>query len=87
MQLQGRLVSADCGGWRSAFRTDVDHDMSRMERLWGIERLLRAQRAVPLATLIEETGVSRATIVRDLTYLKIGYRLPFYGTANSAVTG
>ena len=50
--------------------------MSRMERLWEIERLLRARRAVPLLTLIEETGASRATIVRDLTYLKDRLQAP-----------
>lgn len=34
--------------------------MSRMERLWEIERLLRARRAVPLTTIIEEdAGFSR----------------------------
>jgi hypothetical protein len=38
--------------------------MSWMERLWEIERLLRARRAVPLTTIIEETQASRATIVR-----------------------
>jgi predicted DNA-binding transcriptional regulator YafY len=50
--------------------------MSRMERLWEIERLLRVRRAVPLATMVEETGVSRATIVRDLTYLKDRLQAP-----------
>lgn len=50
--------------------------MSRMEGLWEIERLLRARRAVPLATIVEETGASRATIVRDLTYLKDRLQAP-----------
>ena len=50
--------------------------MSRMERLWEIERLLRARRAVPLTTIIEETRASRATIVRDLTYLKDRLQAP-----------
>jgi len=47
-----------------------------MERLWEIERLLRARRTVPLAAIIEETGASRATIVRDLTYLKDRLQAP-----------
>lgn len=40
-----------------------------MERLREIEGL-RARRYGPLATIIEETRASRATIAIDLTYLK-----------------
>jgi predicted DNA-binding transcriptional regulator YafY len=47
-----------------------------MERMWEIERLLRARRAVPLATIMEETRASRATVVRDLTYLKDRLQAP-----------
>jgi predicted DNA-binding transcriptional regulator YafY len=44
--------------------------MDRTERFYRIDRLLQARRAVPMAALIAELGVSRATIKRDLEYMK-----------------
>ncbi len=44
--------------------------MDRTERFYRIDRLLRERRSVSLAALIEDLGVSRATILRDLAYMK-----------------
>lgn len=44
--------------------------MDRTERFYRIERLLRTRRSVPLGVFLEELGVSRATIKRDLQYLR-----------------
>jgi predicted DNA-binding transcriptional regulator YafY len=43
--------------------------MDRTERLYLIDRLLKARGAMPLAALMEELGGSRATALRDLTYM------------------
>jgi predicted DNA-binding transcriptional regulator YafY len=47
-----------------------------MERMFEIERLLKSRRATPLEVFIENTSVSRATIIRDLTYMKDRLRAP-----------
>lgn len=44
--------------------------MDRTERFYKIDQLLQERRATPLALMVEELGVSRATIKRDLEYLR-----------------
>lgn len=44
--------------------------MNRTERFYRIDRLLNERRRVSLASLLEELGVSRATVLRDLAYMK-----------------
>lgn len=44
--------------------------MSRAERLYTIERLLRERRAVPLGDFLQQLDVSRATFKRDMEYLR-----------------
>lgn len=44
--------------------------MDRTERFYKIDHLLQSRRATPLSVLIEELGVSRATVKRDLEYLR-----------------
>ena len=44
--------------------------MDRIERFYKIDTLLQSRRATPLALMIEELEVSRATIKRDLEYLR-----------------
>ena len=44
--------------------------MDRTERFYKIDQFLKERRAVPLAVLVEELDVSRATIKRDLEYLR-----------------
>ena len=44
--------------------------MANTERLYKIERLIRARGIVSMATLREELEVSRATLKRDLEYLR-----------------
>jgi predicted DNA-binding transcriptional regulator YafY len=50
--------------------------MSQMERMYEIDRLLKGRRATPLEVFIENTSASRATIIRDLTYMKDRLRAP-----------
>jgi len=50
--------------------------MSQMERMYEIDRLLKSRRATPLEVFMESTSASRATIIRDLTYLKDRLRAP-----------
>jgi predicted DNA-binding transcriptional regulator YafY len=45
-------------------------DMDRTERFYKIERLLRSRGCVSFATLLDELGVSPATLKRDLQYLR-----------------
>lgn len=47
--------------------------MDRTERFYKIDRLLHERRATPLALMVEDLGVSRATVMRDLEYMR--YRL------------
>jgi predicted DNA-binding transcriptional regulator YafY len=44
--------------------------MDRTERFYKIELLIRTRGSVPFADLMEELGVSRATLKRDLEYLR-----------------
>lgn len=44
--------------------------MDRTERFYKIDSLLQSRRTTPLSVLIDELGVSRATIKRDLEYLR-----------------
>ena len=44
--------------------------MDRTERFYKIELLLRSRGSVSFAELIEELGVSSATLKRDLQYLR-----------------
>ena len=44
--------------------------MDRTERFYKIDQLLHDRRTVPMATLIEELGVSKATVKRDLEYMR-----------------
>jgi predicted DNA-binding transcriptional regulator YafY len=50
--------------------------MDRTERFYRIDQLLRERRCVPLALFIEALGVSRATIKRDLEYLRDRFNAP-----------
>ena len=44
--------------------------MDRTERFYKIDHLLQSRRATPLSVLIDELSVSRATVKRDLEYLR-----------------
>lgn len=44
--------------------------MDRTERFYKIDQILQQRRFAPLSLLMEELGVSRATIKRDLEYLR-----------------
>ncbi len=44
--------------------------MDRTERFYKIDQLLLSRRAVPIGLLVEELGVSLATVKRDLEYLR-----------------
>jgi predicted DNA-binding transcriptional regulator YafY len=44
--------------------------MDRTERFYKIEMLIRSRGSVPFADLMDELGVSRATLKRDLEYLR-----------------
>ena len=44
--------------------------MSRIERIYQIEQILTARRSATREQLLEALGVSRATLKRDLQYLR-----------------
>ena len=44
--------------------------MDRTERFYKIEMMIRSRGSVSFAALMEELGVSRATLKRDLEYLR-----------------
>ena len=44
--------------------------MDRTERFYKIDQLLQERRATPLASMMDELGVSRATVKRDIEYLR-----------------
>ena len=50
--------------------------MDRLERFYKIDNLLQSRRSTPLAVMIEKLEVSRATIKRDLEYLRDRLRAP-----------
>jgi predicted DNA-binding transcriptional regulator YafY len=45
-------------------------------RLYEIDRLLKSRHTTPLEVFMENTSASRATIIRDLTYMKDRLRAP-----------
>ncbi|MCZ7656207.1 MAG: HTH domain-containing protein [Rhodocyclaceae bacterium] len=44
--------------------------MDRTERFYRIDQLLNDRKVVPFSTLVEKLEVSRATIKRDLEYMR-----------------
>ena len=44
--------------------------MDRTERFYKIDQLLNDRRAVPMDALIEDLGISRATVKRDIEYMR-----------------
>lgn len=50
--------------------------MDRTERFYKIDQLVRARGVVPFDTLLKELEVSRATLKRDLQYLRDRLQLP-----------
>ena len=44
--------------------------MERTERFYKIDQLLNDRRAVPMDVLIEDLGISRATVKRDIEYMR-----------------
>ncbi len=44
--------------------------MDRTERFYKIDQLLNDRRAVPMQVLIDELGISRATVKRDIEYMR-----------------
>lgn len=50
--------------------------MDRTERFYKIERLLKQSGVVSFATLKHEIGISRATLTRDIAYLRDRLNLP-----------
>lgn len=52
--------------------------MNKIERLQHITTFLRARRRTTLAELLAETGASRATLMRDLAWLRNGLNHPIH---------
>ena len=50
--------------------------MDRSERFYLIDRMLRAQRVVPLSAFLEEMEISRATFKRDIEYMRSRFNAP-----------
>lgn len=50
--------------------------MDRTERFYRIQQMLRARRSVPLDELLAVLEVSRATVIRDLEYLRDRLHVP-----------
>lgn len=50
--------------------------MNRTERLYQLDKLLRANRCVSVERILEELGVSIATFKRDLEYLRSNLNAP-----------
>ncbi|MCC7490274.1 MAG: WYL domain-containing protein [Gammaproteobacteria bacterium] len=50
--------------------------MDRTERFYRMQRLLEQRRCVPREVFIEDLGVSRATLKRDLAYLRDRMQVP-----------
>lgn len=50
--------------------------MNRAERIYRLHHLLGGRRPVPLARLMENLHASRATVVRDIAYLRDFFRAP-----------
>lgn len=52
--------------------------MNKTDRLYHITKLLRARRRITFAELHAETGASRATLMRDLAWLRDGLNHPIH---------
>lgn len=52
--------------------------MDRTERFYKIDQLLSERRVVPFSVLAEKLGVSRATIKRDLEYMRSRLNAPIF---------
>ena len=50
--------------------------MNQTERLYHIDKLLRANRCVPVSRFLEEIGISIATFKRDLEHLRSHFNAP-----------
>ncbi len=50
--------------------------MDRLERFYKIDQLLKERRVVSFATLQEELGISRASLKRDLEYMRERFNAP-----------
>lgn len=58
-------------------------DMNRAERIFHLHRLLQGRRPPSLAELLEHLGVSRATLKRDLEYMREFMHAPIEYDANA----
>ena len=58
--------------------------MSRTERFSKIERLLRERRSISFADLQQQLGISRATLFRDMAFLRDRMRVPVIHDAENA---
>jgi len=61
---------ATCGRWCGIRRGKGSPSLDRTERFYRIELLIRTRGCVSFADLMGELGVSRATLKRDLEYLR-----------------
>src|SRR5687767_3850760 len=50
--------------------------MERLERFYKIDQILKQRHAVPFAKLRDALGVSRATLKRDLEYMRERFNAP-----------
>lgn len=50
--------------------------MDRLERFYKIDRLLKERKSVPFSTFMQELGMSRASVKRDLEYMKSRFNAP-----------
>jgi predicted DNA-binding transcriptional regulator YafY len=50
--------------------------VDRLERFYKIDRLLKERRAVPFVVLQQELGTSRASVKRDLAYMRDRFNAP-----------
>jgi predicted DNA-binding transcriptional regulator YafY len=57
--------------------------MDRTERFYLIDRLLRDRGFMSLASLMQELGISRATLLRDLTYMRERLHAPIVFDRNA----
>ena len=57
--------------------------MERLERFYKIDQLLKERRAVPFDALQSALGVSRATLKRDLEYMRERFNAPIEWDARS----
>ena len=50
--------------------------MERLERFYKIDQLLKERRVVPFSVLMKELGMSRASVKRDLEYMRERFNAP-----------